>query len=126
MKKLAFMAMGLVAVVVTNLSAQVGPAISTSTPVNDFAATSYTMDVVHRLAAEYHIVIGAYGTMLGVENQTIDISIKNGTLGETLDAITKADPRFEWHPSGTSTIHLVTRSSPLTRNGRHCTLIRDQ
>lgn len=82
--------------------------------VHEFAAKSYTLAVVYRLAVKYHVVIGVYGTMLGADNSTINVSVKNGTLGDALDAITRADPRFEWHKSSDGAIHFVSRGAPLT------------
>src|SRR4030088_2661130 len=75
---------------------QITPA---SIRVDDFTAGSYTLEVVYKLAVKYHVVIGVYGTILDADNRKIDISIKNGMLRDVLDAITKADPRFEWHDS---------------------------
>jgi hypothetical protein len=79
--------------------------------VHDFAEKSYTLEVVHSLAVKYHVVIGAYGTILSANNEQIAISIKNGTLGDVLDAITRADPQFEWHPSSNGAIHFMSRSA---------------
>lgn len=92
---------------------ELADATTSSVLVHDFAEKSYTLEVVHSLAAKYHVVIGAYGTILGTDNKTIEISIENGTLGDALDAITKADPQFEWHRNSNGAIHFVSRSAPL-------------
>jgi hypothetical protein len=85
-----------------------------SIAVDDFTARSYTLEVVYRLAAKYHVVIGVYGTIVSADNKEIDISIKHGTVGDALDAITKADPRFEWHESSNGAVHFVPRGGPLS------------
>jgi hypothetical protein len=85
-----------------------------SISVHEFAAKSYTLEVLYRLAVKYHVVIGIYGTMLSADYKTIEISIKNGTLGDALDATTKADPQFEWHLSSNGAIHFVSRNAPLS------------
>ena len=82
--------------------------------VDDFTAGSYTLEVVYKLAVKYHVVIGVYGNILDADNRKIDISIKNGMLRDVLDAITKADPRFEWHESSNGAVHFVPRGAPLT------------
>jgi hypothetical protein len=115
MNKFRFIGIGLLAILVTNLSAQVNVAKPSSIPVHDFVSNSYTLEVVYRLAVKYHVVIGAYGAIRGADNKTdnrtIDISIKNGTLGDVLDAITKADPQFEWHESRNGAIHFISRGA---------------
>jgi hypothetical protein len=101
----------LLAVLVATPSAQVDIAPS-SIQVRDFFVNSMILDVVHRLAVKCHLVIGVSGTMRDADALPINIEMKNGTLGEALDAVTKADPRFEWRQSN-GAILLVTRLAPL-------------
>jgi len=79
--------------------------------VHEFAARSSTPDVIYMLAVKYHVVIGVYGTLLGSDYKTIEISIKNGPLKDALNAITKADPKFEWHEGSNGAVHFVSRSA---------------
>ncbi|HEY3038058.1 MAG TPA: hypothetical protein VGJ66_04935 [Pyrinomonadaceae bacterium] len=88
-------------------------ATQSSIVVDDFTAKSYTLGVVYRLAAKYHVVIGVYGTVSAGDNREIDISIKNGTVGDALNAITKADPRFEWHEGSNGAITSYLGVAPL-------------
>jgi len=111
MIKLILSMVCVIAIVAANLTGQVSNTSPSSIPVQYFAEKSYTLEVVSRLAADYHVVIGAYGIIPAGDNRTIDISIKNGTLGDVLDAITKADPHFEWHDSRNGAIHFVSRGA---------------
>jgi len=114
MNELTLSIIGVISIMAASLSAQVNAASPSSIPVNDFAAKSYTLEVVSDLAQKYHVVIGAYGTILHANNRTIEISIKGGTLSDALDAITTADPRFEWHESSNNSVHFVPRGAPLS------------
>jgi hypothetical protein len=118
MNRFGFVGIGLLAILVTKLSAQVNIALPSSIPVHDFSAKSYTLEVVYRLAVQYHVVIGSYGRIQGADHKTdnrkIDISIRNGTFGDALDAIAKADPQFEWHRSRNGAIHFVSRGARLS------------
>jgi hypothetical protein len=113
MKRLRFLAISLLAVVSTSLCAQTKATTPSSIVVRNFYVRSLTLDVVHQLAARYHVVIGVYGTMTRVEDKRIDIAIKQGTFYEALDAITAADSRFAWHQSDDGAIHVVLREAPL-------------
>lgn len=85
-----------------------------SIPVRDVAVKGRTVDVISQLAMKYHVVTGIYGIDInGNHEPTIEVSIKNGTLGTAYDAIAKADPRIEWHQSS-DTVHFTTRNFPIT------------
>ena len=93
--------------------AQTGTLTPSSIPVHDLAISSLTFNALQTLAEKYHVVIGVYGTFIGSDNH-IDISIKDGTLGDALDAIVKADQRYEWVQTDGGAIHFTSRGSPLS------------
>jgi len=85
-----------------------------SIPVRDLVASGRTVEVISRLAMKYHIMAGVYGTSInGYHEPTIDVSIKNGTLGDAFDAIAKADPRLEWRQSN-GAVHFATHNFPIS------------
>jgi hypothetical protein len=66
------------------------------------------------LAKKYHVVIGLYGTHIGHGSQPIEVSIKDGTLGEALDAIVREYPQVEWAQANNGAIHFTFRDSPIS------------
>ena len=100
--------------VAASLSAKINVATTSSIAVHDVVKSGTTGSVLQALAEKHHVVIGVYGTIAGVDEPTIDISIKNGSLSDVFDAITRADPRFEWEQTSNGSVHFVTRGAPNT------------
>jgi hypothetical protein len=117
MNKLSFSTIGLVAILVTNLSAQANVVTASAIPVHNHTQKGKgdTWSVLQALAEKYHVVIGVYGDVTKEREEdtpTFDISIEDGTLGDVFDAITKADPRFEWHQNANGAVHFLTHGTP--------------
>jgi hypothetical protein len=95
-------------VVAASLSAKINVPTPSSIAVHDVVKSGTTESVLRALAEKHHVVIGVYGIIAGVDEPTIDISIKKGSLSDVFDAITKADPRFEWEQTSNGSVHFVT------------------
>ena len=86
-----------------------------SLPVSKFTEQGPTLEIVRRLAIKYRVVIGTYGTKpSGGDNIGIGISVNCGTVADVLDAITKADSRFQWYDTGMHSIHFVPHGPRFT------------
>lgn len=95
-------------------SSQVGPVAPYSIPVHDLTMSTRVFDALPALARKYHVVIGLYGTHVGHGSQPIEISIKDGTLGEAFDAIVRGFPQLEWVQASTGAVHFTFRDSPIS------------
>lgn len=113
MRRLTFVMIGLLTILITNLSAQGKVRIPSSIPVHDFAQNGRALSILQALAEKYHVVVGVHGILLGLDDPIIDIAIKDGTLSDVFDAITKADPRFEWQQNSSGSVYFLTRGTPL-------------
>jgi len=104
---------GLLAILDTNLNAQVNVVKVSSIPLHDYAKQGDIRYVLRAIAEKFHVVIGVYGNVSTEEDvPIIDISIKGGTLGEVFDDITKADPRFVWYQTANGAVHFQTQGTP--------------
>lgn len=112
MKRLTFVVIVQLAILVTGLNAQSNVRTPSSIKVHNVAKSGTAWSILQELAEKYHIVIGAYGAIAGDDEPTIEISIKNGSLSDVFDAITKADPRFEWEQTSDGSVHFATRDTP--------------
>lgn len=115
MDKVTFIMVGLLATLVTNLSAQANVVKSSSVPVHNYTQEGKgdMWSVLQALAEKYHVVIGVYGNVSREgDAPTFDISIKDGTLGDVFDAITRADLRFEWYQNANGAVHFVAQGTP--------------
>ncbi len=95
-------------------SSQAGAVTPSSIPVHGLTLDGMTIGVLTELAEKYHVVIGIYGTFIGTDSLWLHLSFADGTLGEVLDAIVKADPRFEWKQADDGAVHFVSRDAPLS------------
>ena len=91
---------------------RVGPS---AIEVHDLTMARETLSALHMLALKYHIVIAVYGTRIGVydarENQ-VNISLKQGTLGEVFDTIVRQHPNLRWKQADDGAIHFVLNDPP--------------
>ena len=114
MNTLICITIGLLAIPLPSLSAQINITKPSSIAVHDVAKSGMTWSILQELAEKHHFVVGVYGTITGVDEPTINISVKDGSLSDAFDAITKADSRFEWEQTSNGSVHFVTRSAPNT------------
>lgn len=114
MKGLTCVMIGLLAIPVTSLSVQINVVKPSSIAVHDVVKNGTARSILQELTEKHHVVIGVYGIIAGVDEPTVDISVKNGTLSDVFDAITKADSRFEWEQTSNGAVHFVTRGAPST------------
>jgi hypothetical protein len=124
MKRLIYVAAGML-ILVSEASSQINPLPPASVRVHDMTLNLRTVDALVSLARKYHVVIGMYGTLIGTEDQNIDISVQEGTLADVFDAIVKADSKLEWkqgakgasklewQQASNGAIHFVTPDIPL-------------
>ena len=113
MKRLICCSILVVALVVAARS-QAGPVAPSSVPVHDLTIRLYVYDALRLLAKKFRVVIGVYGVHLGAEDHWVNISVKDGTLGEVFDAVVAQYPQLEWRQAGNGAVHFTFRDSPLS------------
>jgi hypothetical protein len=72
--------------------------------------------VLAKLAEKYHIVIGVSGKVIrdrGHE-RLVNISLKDGTLGQVFDAVVWNDPSYKWKTTSSGSVHFVFADYRLT------------
>ena len=94
-------------------SSQAGPVRPSTIPVHDLRMRANVYSALDALAEKYHVVIGVYGIHIGPGGHFVEISLKDGTLGQAFDAVVSAYPQFQWKETDSGAVHFTFRDAPL-------------
>jgi hypothetical protein len=72
-----------------------------------------TLATLQNLARQTHRVMGVSGMWIGSDDKQITVKEQNASLGEVLDDICRADPRFSWTRASDGSIQIRLRSEHL-------------
>ena len=98
-------------------NARVNATPPSSVHVRKFTATGRTpMSLLSDIARKYHLIIGLYGTGKYSDweaPKTIDVDVKDGTLADVFDVISRAGG-FEWRRNSSGAVHFKMHGTTLT------------